>query len=218
MRTRRLDRLGVGMIVAEAQREIRVAYLGGFVGQLVSGILWLSSAALATWASPRPAIVLLVAGGFFIFPLTRLGLRLLGHHVAVAAGNPLNGLAMQVAFVLPLSLPVVGAAALYRLEWFYPAFMIVLGAHYLPFVFLYGMRMFAPLCAVLVSAGLALGLYVPHAFSPGAWATGTVLVVFALAGRWTVRRELVLGANGVGQTAVMEPASQQAHPAPGVRR
>ncbi len=41
-----------------------------------------------------------------------------------------------MAFTLPLSLPVVGAAALYRLEWFYPAFMVVLGAHYLAFAFL----------------------------------------------------------------------------------
>jgi len=47
-----------------------------------------------------------------------------------------------VAFALLRSLPVVGAAARCRIEWFYPAFMVMLGAHCLPFVFLCGMRMF----------------------------------------------------------------------------
>ena len=177
------------MRVVDAQREIRQAYVGGFMGQLVSGLLWLASAVAATWSSPRSAIVLIVVGGFFIFPLTRLGLALMGHRVAITPGNPLNGLAMQVAFTLPLSLPVVGAAALYRLDWFYPALMIILGAHYLPFVFLYGMRMFAVLSALLVSAGIVLGLYVPLSFAAGAWIASGLLLLFAVAGRRIAVRE-----------------------------
>jgi len=177
------------MYVADAQREIRQAYIGGFMGQLVSGLLWLASAAVATWSSPRSAIILLVLGGCFIFPMTRLGLNLIRRPVAITPGNPLNALGMQVAFTLPLSLPVVGAAALYRLDWFYPAFMIVLGAHYLPFVFLYGMRMFAALTAVLVTAGIVLAMYMPMGFSAGAWLTGGLLLVFAFAGRWVAHRD-----------------------------
>jgi len=95
---------------------------------------------------------------------------------------------MQVAFVLPLTLPVVGAAALYRLDWFYPAFMIVLGAHYLPFVFLYGMRMFAVLTALLVTAGVVLALYLPLGFSAGAWITAGLLLSFAVVGGWSAGR------------------------------
>ena len=177
------------MHVLDAQREVRSVFLGGFMGQLVSGALWLASAALATWGTPRQAITVLVVGGFFIFPLTQLGLRLLGHRGALSRENPLQGLGMQVAFTLPLSLPVVGAATLYRLEWFYPAFMVVLGAHYLPFVFLYGMRMFSVLCAVLVSAGLWLGMRGPDTFAPGAWITGVILLTFAFLGRVLVARE-----------------------------
>jgi len=177
------------MRVVDAQREIRQGYMGGFMGQMVSGLLWLASAVVATWSSPRSAIVLIVVGGFFIFPLTRLGLALIGHRVAITPGNPLNGLAMQVAFTLPLSLPVIGAAALYRIDWFYPAFMIILGAHYLPFVFLYGMRVFAVLSAMLVSAGIVLALYVPLFFAAGAWLTSGLLLLFAVAGRWIAVRE-----------------------------
>jgi hypothetical protein len=177
------------MRVVDAQREIRQAYMGGFMGQLVSGLLWLASAVAATWSSPRSAITLIVVGGFFIFPLTRLGLASIGHRVAVTPGNPLNALGMQVAFTLPLSLPVVGAAALYRLDWFYPAFMVILGAHYLPFVFLYGMRVFAVLAALLVSGGIVLALYVPSSFATGAWVTSGLLLVFAAAGRSIAVRE-----------------------------
>jgi hypothetical protein len=186
------------MLIFDAQREIRQSYLGGFMGQLVSGLLWLVSAVAATWSSPASAIALIVIGGFFIFPITRLGLILIGHRVAITQGNPLNGLAMQVAFGVPLSLPVVGAAALYRLDWFYPAFMIILGAHYLPFVFLYGMRMFAVLSALLVSAGIVLGLYLPLSFAAGAWLTSGLLLLFAVVGRGIALREardLVLGSS-----------------------
>lgn len=177
------------MTVEQAQREMRTRLLGGFMGQLVSALLWLVSAGLATWSSQRSAIAFLVVSGFFIFPLTKLGLRLIGYRARVSPDNPLNGLGMQAAFVLPLSLLLVGAASLYRIEWFYPAFMIVLGAHYLPFVTLYGMRMFYALAAILVGAGVVLALYVQAPFSTGAWFTAVVLAVFAVMGRSHVVRE-----------------------------
>ncbi len=177
------------MTVEEAQRDMRRGLLGGFMGQLVSGILWLTSAALATWGTPRAAIAFLVITGFFIFPLTKLGLGAMRHRPAVSPDNPLMGLGMQAAFVLPLCLLLVGAASLYRIEWFYPAFMVVLGAHYLPFVTLYGMRMFYALAAVLVGAGVALALYLPLPFGAGAWFTAAVLLVFAFIGRHSVMAE-----------------------------
>ena len=66
------------MRIADAQREMRARYVGGFYGQLVSGLLWLLSAALAVWSGPRAAIVTLVVGGMFIFPATELLLRAAG--------------------------------------------------------------------------------------------------------------------------------------------
>lgn len=169
---------------------MRVGLLGGFMGQLVSGLLWLSSAALATWGTTQAAITFLIVTGFFIFPLTKLGLRLMGHRARVSPDNPLNGLGMQSAFVLPPSLLLVGATALYRVEWFYPAFMIALGAHYLPFVTLYGMRMFYALAGILAGTGFVLALYLPLPLSAGAWFTAAVLVGFAFLGRRRVSAEL----------------------------
>lgn len=177
------------MEVAEAQREVRTVFRGGFVGQLVSGLLWLGSAAVATYRSPRAGIVALVVGGFFIFPATMLGLRLLGGPWKLRPENPLSALGMQVAFVLPLCLPVVAAVAVHHLAWFYPAFMVVLGAHYLPFVFLYGMPMFWGLSGSLVGLGVVLAHYPAGSFAGPAWITGALLLGFAVLGLLLIRRE-----------------------------
>ena len=177
------------MKIVDAQWEVRTRYVGGFYGQLVSGVLWLLSAGLAVWTSPRVAILTLVIGGFFIFPLTELLLRLSGERDSWSADNSLRDLGMQVAFVLPLSMPLLVAVGLYRLTWFYPGMMILLGAHYLPFVFLYGMRMFWALGGLLVGAGLLIAMYWSSSFSIGAWFTGVVLLVFAGFGKALAERE-----------------------------
>jgi hypothetical protein len=119
----------------------------------------------------------------FIFPLTQVVLRLMGHRASLAKGHPMNGLAMQTAFIVPLSLPLVGAATMHHLSWFYPAFMIVIGVHYLPFIFLYGMWQFGALAAVLITSGVSIGIYVPSPFTLGGWFTALVLLVFAFVGR-----------------------------------
>jgi hypothetical protein len=178
--------------ISEAQKEMRARFVGGFYGQFVSGLLWLVSASLATWSSPRAAIIALVAGGFFIFPLTELLVRLGGVKGRLSVDNSLRELGMQVAFVLPASMPLLVPIGLYRLNWFYPAMMVLLGAHYLPFVFLYGMRIFAALAVLLVGGGIFIALYWSVSFSAGAWYTGTALLTFAFVGRAIVQREFGL--------------------------
>src|SRR5689334_15440233 len=128
------------MTLQEAQCESREIYLGGGPGQMVCAALWLASAAAGTWATPRLAVLILLIGGFFIFPLTQLSLRAMGGPASLSSDNPLRWLALQVALIVPLCLPVVLGATAHRLGWFYPGAMIVVGAHYLPFQFLYGQR------------------------------------------------------------------------------
>jgi uncharacterized protein DUF7010 len=167
------------MTVEEGQRQVRTTYLGGAPGQFVCAAVWLSSAAAGTWGSTRLAILILVIGGTFIFPLTQLALRLVGRAASLPADNPFRWLAMQVAFTVPLSLPLVGAVTLHRVGWFYPALMIVVGAHYLPFTFLYGQSRWLVLGGVLLMAGVLIGLYVSQLFTLGGWVTGLAFVVFA---------------------------------------
>lgn len=95
----------------------------------------------------------------------------------------MNALGMQVAFVLPLSLPLVFAATAYRQNWFYPALMIALGAHYLPFIFMYGMWQFGVLAAKLLGSGTVIALCYPSIFSLGGCLTAGMLLIFAFVGR-----------------------------------
>jgi hypothetical protein len=152
-------------------------------------MLWILSAALAIWSGPRLAILTLVIGGMFIFPATEALLRAAGARASISADNALRSLGMQVAFVLPLSMPLLVPVTRYRPTWFYPALMILLGAHYLPFVFLYGMRMFAVLAGMLIALGLLIAMYWSATFSLGAWITGATLLVFAGVGRAVAQRE-----------------------------
>jgi hypothetical protein len=176
------------MEIVQAQRDVRRTFLGGFAGQLVSSVLWAASAAACTWHSLRLGEIILVAGGFFIFPLTQLLLRTLGHSHALPKGHPMNALGMQAAFTLPLTLPVVIGIGALRPQWFYPALMVTLGAHYLPFVFLYGMRLFAGLSGALVVGGVLIGMYLPTPLSFGAWLTAGLLILCAFLGRrWAAR-------------------------------
>lgn len=175
------------MDIKVAQQDVQSTFLRGSVGQAVSGLIWLVSAALGTWASERSAILVLVLGGAFIFPLTQLTLRLLGRPAGLPKGHPMNALAMQVAFILPLTLPVIGAAAMANINWFYPAFMLVLGTHYLPFMFLYGMWEFGLLAALLIGGGVAIGMSFPDTFTIGGWVTAVVLLLFALLVQLTPR-------------------------------
>jgi hypothetical protein len=104
--------------------------------------------------------------------------------------NPFGQLARQIAFTVPMGLPLAGAAAIHRIDWFYPACMIVVGAHYLPFSFLYGMWQFSVLSYVLVLGGLLLGLYIPAPFAAGGWFTAAALLLFAFVATRNARRGL----------------------------
>lgn len=167
------------MQIQTAQEEVRSVFLGGAIGQAVSGIIWLISTVVGVWISVRYGILVLAVGGAFIFPLTQLALKVSGRRASLSRENPFNQLAMQIAFIVPLCLPLIGAATLYNVNWFYPAFMLVVGVHYMPFIFLYGMWQYAILAAALIGGSVAIGLTQPENFSLGGWMTALVLLIFA---------------------------------------
>jgi len=167
------------MRIDEAQGDVRRVYRGGFVGQLVSGALWLIAAAIASWVSPAASIATLFFGGMLIFPLTTLALRAAGGPTALPKGHPMAALATQIAFTVPAGMLVAVALGVTKPNLFFPASMIIVGAHYLPFVFLYGMRLFAVLAAILILCGALLLLWFPMGAPLGGWFAGALLVLFA---------------------------------------
>ncbi len=169
------------MRIDEAQREMRRIYLGGSVGGLVSGALWLASAAAATMGNRNLAVWTLILGGMGIFPATMLVLTLMGRKAVTRGENPLNALAMQAAFTIPLAIPLILVAMRGRPEWFYAGFLIIVGAHYLPFVTLYGQPLFYGAALVMVGAGFALPALAPGNFAIGGWVGGGILVLLGIA-------------------------------------
>lgn len=184
------------MDVEDAQRENRSVYIGGFWGQLLYSIIWLASAAVGTWVTPKASILTVVIGGFFIFPLMKVTLRLSGRRTSLSRENPFNSLGMQVALVLPFSMLLLVPVGLYHLNWFFPALMILTGAHYLPFATLYGMRMFLFLAGILMGAGIVVVYLFAETFSLGAWIAGATLFVFAWIGRSIATAEAVESSAG----------------------
>ena len=86
---------------------------------------------------------------------------------------------MQIAFTVPLALPLVLWAAQARQELFFPAMAIVVGAHYLPFAFLYGMREYLALAALLLGLGYWFGWARVGAFATAGWWVAAILLLFA---------------------------------------
>lgn len=189
------------MDIAAAQRDVRTVYTGGFHGQLVSGTLWLLAAGTSVVVSHTAGILVLLVGGVAILPITRLLLQANGGPASLPKGHPMAPLAMQIAFTVPLGLLVAVAAAGYREEWFFPASMVIVGAHYLPFTFLYGMKLFAVLGAAMTFGGLTLALWLPNTFTTGGWASGILLLTFAVLLRRSHRRS----AGGAQHTDGSQP-------------
>ena len=160
--------------IIDAQREVRTVYMGAFSGLIVTSIIWFLSAAAGTWRSTGLAILILIVGGSFIFPLSTLLLKVMGRPTSLGKENPMGQLATQIAFTIPFAYPVIFAATMNNTNWFFPAFLVVVGAHYLPFIFLYGMWQFGILSVLLVAIGTGIGWYFPDSFALGGWVGAAV--------------------------------------------
>lgn len=171
------------------QRELRLTFLGGFAGQLVSGVIWIIASVASVLFKPEVGMVVLFFGCMMIFPLTTAILRFMGKKVDICKDNGLWPLGTQVAFTVPINFLLVGIITLYNPMLFFPSVMIIVGAHYLPFITLYGMKMFGILSVILISGGSILLFYNTNIFSIGGWFTGFVLVLFAFIGKYLAELE-----------------------------
>jgi len=167
------------MTIADAQSDVRRVYRGGYTGPLVSAIVWALANAVYQFGSPSAAMATLFVGGMLIFPLSAAVLKITTGHGFLPAGHPSIGLAMQSAFTVPFGLLVAVALGSYEPVLFFPASLIIVGAHYFVFVSLYGMKVFAVLGGVLVTLGTAGMFLVPSLGAFGGWIGATVLLIFS---------------------------------------
>lgn len=141
---------------AAAQRDMRLGYMGGAPGVLVSGLVWAMACCVALWVSPERAVWALFIGGMFIHPVSVLLARLLGCTGKHSHGNPLGALAMATTVWMILMLALAYGVSLFRIDLFFPAMLFVIGGRYLCFQTLYGNRLYWIIGAVLVLAGYGL--------------------------------------------------------------
>lgn len=194
------------MDIAQAQADVRRVYRGGAYGAFLSGAIWVVGAAVTTWHSPTAGAIALFFGGMLIFPLLTLLLRALGGESALPKGHPMIALAMQTAFIVPLSLVV----ALWLLpsapQLFPAAALVIVGAHYLPFVFLYGRREYWAFAAVSIAVGVGVGTLFADPAPIAAWAGAAVHVAFGVVLLRPVSSGLPRGGAAADGTAVADVA------------
>lgn len=166
--------------VRRAQSDVRTIYRGGQFGPLVSAVIWLAAALAGDLGSPGIGVAVLFFGGMGIFPLSSLMLKLTGGPSALPKGHPMIGLATQVALTVPLGLLVAVLLWTQRAEWFFPAALVIVGAHYLPFVHLYGTRVFALGAVPMMVAGAMLVFTEQIWFSLGGYIGAMLLLVLAI--------------------------------------
>ncbi len=169
--------------------EYRRCHLGGAVYLTVEGILWLLSATLAAVGLISPAMLILLIGGMFIHPIATAFSRLLSLP-STDKSNRLAILNTWIALTIPLGLPLLFMAISGGHEnLFYPAFTVLVGAHWLPFAYIYSMNSFLALAGILVLAGILFGFVFTQSFFACGFFAGGIHLLFAAVHLIIVRRQ-----------------------------
>lgn len=154
--------------IKDAQNEMSKNYANGSTGIIISGIVWLISALIIVFASPKLGVWSLLIGGALIFPLSLLVNKLIGLSDSHSKDNPLGKLAMEGTFLMLMCIPIALLLSLQNIEWFFQAMIMIIGGRYLTFQTLYGNKLYWLL-------GILLGISAFILFSLKADAFSSVL-------------------------------------------
>lgn len=171
---------------------MRCAYYGGATGLAVSATAWLAAAIVAVQGAPLTAVLTLYGAGMLIHPVGVLVDKALGRSGGHAKDNPLGPLALESLFVMLLFMPVAYVVFLYQPHLFFPTMLVIIGARYLLFTTLYGLRTYWICGAVLAGSGYALAIN-NAPFWLGAWVGSGIEYLFAVVVFWQARKELGKG-------------------------
>lgn len=144
--------------IEAAQSDMRRGYLFGAPGVLASGLVWLIAGVATTLNSEKAAVLALLIGGAAIHPLAIVITKLLGKSGTHAPGNPLAHLAAESTFWLIAGCAIAYGMHLLRIEWFFPAMLLIIGGRYMTFQTIYGLRTYWVCGALLCVAGLTLAI------------------------------------------------------------
>ena len=146
------------MTIADAQEDMRRAYCSGATGVLASALIWFVAGVVAVFYGDHASVLALLGGGMLIHPMAIALSKALGRSGSHDRENPLGRLALEGTVWLLLTLALAYGIAAYRVVWFFPAMLLVIGGRYLTFQTLYGIRVYWAGGAALTAAGVALAI------------------------------------------------------------
>jgi hypothetical protein len=173
----------------EAQSDMRSSYYGGGPGALISGIVWIAAAIAALISSQQISVLVFFLGGMLIHPLGILlskAFKCSGKH---KKENPLAALAMESTILLFVGLFIAYCIFQIRPQWFFAIMILIIGARYLVFSSIYGMRIYWVFGAVLIAAGFG-GLVLNTPFYVVGLVGGIIEILFSFAIIFYIKKEI----------------------------
>jgi hypothetical protein len=170
-------------------KEIRHSYLGGFSILLTEGFFWILAGILGNLISFKIGILVIIVVGTFFYPLSQL-VQLMLKRPKIRNENTLNALFTQIGLIIPFSFPLIFMLTKENMNLFFPALTIIVGAHFLPFIYAYKMKTYWILASVLVIGGSYFGFIMPGNFDYCAYFTGSILLLFAIINFYLTKKEI----------------------------
>jgi hypothetical protein len=166
------------MKFSEAQKDMNLSYLGGSTGVFVSGFVWCVAAVVALLTTNKISMYTLFFGGMFIHPASLLLDKMLKRSGSHNPENPLGKLALESTAILFVGLFLAFFVANYKIEWFYPIMLMIIGVRYLVFNTLYGNKTYWVLGLILMASGMFC-ILLGSSFVLGAFIGGVTEIVFS---------------------------------------
>tara|TARA_Y100000817_G_scaffold86240_1_gene66945 strand:- start:180 stop:737 length:558 start_codon:yes stop_codon:yes gene_type:complete len=144
------------------QQELRHAYVRGGPGAIISGGVWFAAALTAMYSSISDGFFLLFFAGMFIFPVSKLALKLVFQRGPESKSNPGSLICLETVFPMVGGLFAAWLLLPYRPEFVFSASAIAVGTHYFGFRTAYGDWTYWVFGAVLCTIGLSsIALAIP---------------------------------------------------------
>tara|TARA_R110000737_G_scaffold321356_1_gene333296 strand:- start:49 stop:588 length:540 start_codon:yes stop_codon:yes gene_type:complete len=138
----------------EFQKDMRIAYLGGGTGILVSGVVWLISGLAGIYLTKETSVLTFFIGGMLIYPLGVFSAKLLNRSGKHQENNPLAKLAIESTAILFIGLFIAYSIFQIQKLWFFPVMLMIIGVRYLVFQSIYGMKVYWILGLFLIASGM----------------------------------------------------------------
>ena len=166
------------MHIADAQADLRRAYVGGGPGAVVSGLVWFAAAWVAANHDIRSAFITLFFGGMLIYPLGLAAAHLLFRRARESTDNPMGPIALESTIAMIGCLLAAWLILPFKPEFVFPIAAIAVGTHYFVFKTAYGDRTYWLFAAIVTALGLVEIFGVTNLGSGMILAVGVIEVAF----------------------------------------